>query len=528
MNNPDVLIIGAGPTGLMMACQLAIQKIPFRIIDKNEDHTTQSRALVIQARSVEILDQMGLAEIAIQQGKIAKGIGAFFNGKRILHVVVNSMGEGLTRFPYLLMLEQSHTEAILVEFLKQYQCEVERNVELLSVSQNENGVLSVLRRRDGKEEEVKTTYVIGADGAHSIVRQQLKIPFGGKTYEESLFVMDCKAEVDIPNDEMYLTFANDAIGGFFPLTNGRWRILGNIPKSLEGKEKIEFEDIEKNYAQRVQMKVRLYDPQWVAVYRAHHRYASTFHQGNCFLVGDAAHIHSPVGAQGMNTGLQDAYNLAWKLALVIKGKANTSLLETYTEERITIARKLVGTTDRLFNMVTSENFALRTFRSYIVPVVLKVLGPVFQKMKFIQRMAFKIVSEIGINYRGNTLADNAVLGSFPSHAPKPGDRLPYIKFMNEEGNETSTHEIVKGSFFRLLFFGVEVPNDLTLFIEPFADIISIAEIPFSKRTSILYDRFDMKEGGFYLIRPDRYIAYRATVFNPEHLRNYLLKFLKEQ
>src|SRR5262249_29901672 len=203
----------------------------------------------------------------------------------------------------------------------------------------------------------------------SVVCEQLKIPFGGKTYEESLFVLDCKAEVDIPNDEMYLTFAEKAVGGFFPLTNGRWRVLGNIPKELEGNEEFRFEDIEENFAERVHMNVKLYDPQWISAYRSHHRYASTFRQDRCFLAGDAAHIHSPVGAQGMNTGLQDAYNLAWKLTLVLKGKAKETLLDTYTEERITIARNLVRTTDRAFNLVTNQNFFLKKIRLYIVPLV---------------------------------------------------------------------------------------------------------------------------------------------------------------
>src|SRR5690349_11083860 len=154
------------------------------------------------------------------------------------------MGKGLTKFPYLLMLEQSHTESILVDFLRQHQTEVERKVELVNVRQSSDGVTSILRKPDGTQEIIHSKYLIGADGAHSIVREQLKIPFEGKTYEESLFVLDCKASVDIPDDEMYLTFSEKAVGGFFPLTNGRWRILGNLPDELRQKEKIEFQEIE--------------------------------------------------------------------------------------------------------------------------------------------------------------------------------------------------------------------------------------------------------------------------------------------
>jgi 2-polyprenyl-6-methoxyphenol hydroxylase-like FAD-dependent oxidoreductase len=518
--NTEVLIVGAGPTGLMMACQLAIHKIPFRIIDKNEDHTTQSRALVIQARSLEILDQMGISDKAIEQGKIAKAIGAFFNGKKVLRVTVNEIGKGLTKFPFFLMLEQSHTESIFVHFLRQRGYEVERRTELKRLTQNIDEVISVLKDVDGNEETMRTRFVIGADGAHSIVREQLNIPFGGKTYEESLFVLDCKAEIELPNDEMYLAFGKTALGGFFPLTNGRWRILGNIPKELEGKDEIAFEDIEENFAERVHMNVRLYDPQWISVYRSHHRYASTFKKGLCFLAGDAAHIHSPVGAQGMNTGLQDAYNLAWKLAFVLKDKSRESLLDTYTEERISIAKNLVRTTDRVFNLVTSENIFLKKFRLYIIPVVLKLATPVFQKWKFFQRFAFKTASEIGIHYRKSSLSQKASLGAFPKHAPQPGDRLPFFQYKDEAGNEMNIQEKLKGRFFCLLVFCNEIPAEIVA-IGPWKEVCSFEVIPSTKQTKALYEKFGIRESGCYLIRPDMYIAYRANGFNSEHLAKYV-------
>jgi 2-polyprenyl-6-methoxyphenol hydroxylase-like FAD-dependent oxidoreductase len=526
MTKPEVLIIGAGPTGLMMACQLTMHDIPFRIVDKTEDHTTQSRALVIQARSLEILDQMRIAEKAIQRGKIARAIGAFFNGKKVLRVIVNDMGGGLTRFPYFLMLEQSHTEEILVEFLKEHGHQVERRTELKRLTQNIDEVTSVLKLPNGQEETVKTKFVIGADGAHSIVREQLNIPFGGKTYQESLFVLDCKAEVGIPTDEMYLTFGEIAVGGFFPLTNGRWRILGNIPKEVEGKEEITFEDIEKDFAKRIHMNVKLYDPQWISAYHSHHRYASAFRRDSSFLIGDAAHIHSPVGAQGMNTGLQDAYNLAWKLALVLKGKAKNTLLDSYTAERITIAKKLVRSTDRIFSVVTSSNIIIKTFRLYIIPAVLRLAAPVFQKLKFIQRFAFKGISEIGISYRQSSLSQNASFGRFPHYTPKPGDRLPFIIFKDVNGNEINIQEKMRGKFFCLFIFSDNSPQELISAVKPFKDLFSIEIIPMTSQTKILYKEFGIKNNGCYLVRPDSYIAYRSQSLEAGKLENYLKINLK--
>jgi 2-polyprenyl-6-methoxyphenol hydroxylase-like FAD-dependent oxidoreductase len=525
-SNIDILIVGAGPTGLMMACQLAIHNISFRIIDKTEDHTTQSRALVIQARSVEILDQMEIADKAIRQGKIAKAIGAFFNGRKAFRVTVNNMGTGLTKFPHLLMLEQSHTESILTEFLSDRNHHVDRQTELKDFSQNNDYVSAILKLPDGREETITAKYLVGADGAHSIVRERLRIPFGGRTYEQSLFVLDCRAEIDIPGDEMYLAFSGKAFGGFFPLTNGRWRILGNMPKMLEGKKEITFEDVEKGYAERTRVNVKLYDPQWISAYHAHHRYASTFRKGRCFLAGDAAHIHSPVGAQGMNTGLQDAYNLAWKLVLVIKEKAKDYLLDTYTEERITIARNLVRSTDRIFNVVTSESRFVKVFKLYIIPIVLKVVGPLFEKLKFVQRFAFKMISEIGINYRKQSLSQNASLGRFPNHAPKPGDRFPFVQYSDEKLGEINILDKMRGKFFCLFVFSDTAPKEVANLLEPFKDFFSIEIIPLTKQTKTPYDKFGIRNSGCYLIRPDMYVAYRAEKFDAEHLRRYLLKFLK--
>lgn len=523
--NTDVLIVGAGPTGLMMACQLAINHIPFRIIDKNEDHTRQSRALVVQARSVEIFDQMEIAGEAIRQGQIARAIGAFFNGKKVLRMMVDHIGEGLTKFPYFLMLEQSQTESLLIDFLKKHGHKVERSTQLINITQNTNEVTAILKLPDGKEETLKAKYAVGADGAHSRVREQLTIDFGGRTYQQSLFVLDCKAEVDISHDEMYLTFAQEAVGGFFPLTNGRWRILGNIPEELEGQEEITFEDIEKNFARRVQLNVKLRDPHWISIYRSHHRYASIFHKERCFLIGDAAHIHSPVGAQGMNTGLQDAYNLAWKLSLVIKGKAKDTLLDTYTEERIAIAKRLVRTTDRVFNLVTSANIIFKTFRLYIVPVGLKLGVPVFQKLTWLQRFVFRTASEIGISYRKSSLSRYASLGKFPPYAPRPGDRLPFILFKDTNGKETNIQEKVKNNSFSLFVFTTQVPKEFIAVTAPFKDLISSETISFNAQTKILYKELGLRKEGCYLVRPDMYIAYRATTFEPAHLSKYLLQFL---
>jgi 2-polyprenyl-6-methoxyphenol hydroxylase-like FAD-dependent oxidoreductase len=527
MQKPSVLIVGAGPTGLLMACQLAIRNIPFRIIDKIEDHTTQSRALVIQARSLEIFDQLGIADNAVHQGQKVKALGVFLNGKKIVGIDVQDVGKGLTKFPHILMLEQFKTEKILSDFLRDKGLKVERSVELVSFAQESGGVVSLVRHKGGKEETVNTTYLIGADGAHSVVRHQLQIPFGGKTYQQSLFVLDCKIKEDFPPDEMYLSFSEESFAGFFPLTNGRFRVLGLIPKELENKETITFEDIAPGFGKRMHMNVTLYEPEWIAFYHSHHRYAATFREGNCFLIGDAAHIHSPVGAQGMNTGLQDAYNLAWKLALVVEGKANDALLDTYTEERIVVAKKLVETTDSVFNVVTNENPYIKAMRLHLIPSVLPLLLPLFEQQKLFRQTAFKTISEIGIEYESSSLSQGSSYGIFTPGTPKPGDRLPYVLFHDTHDHEKNIQNEIDSKKFQLfLFIRTEKKNDVTdNFLKKYKELLSVKVILYSARTNNLFETFGVKDEGYFLIRPDMYIACRSQGLDFNYIYEYLQRIL---
>ena len=241
---------------------------------------------------------------------------------------------------------------------------------LVGFAQAADSVTATVRDADGREETVQADWLVGADGGHSIVRRTLNIPFAGKTYQESLFVLDCEASLALPRDQMTIAFSDHAFTGFFPMTNGRCRVLGTVPPGLEGRESITFDDVARDFDQRLQMDVRLSNPAWISLYHSHHRVVATFRAGRCFVAGDAAHIHSPVGAQGMNTGLQDAYNLAWKLALVVQGRAGDPLLDTYHEERIAIARSLVQTTDRAFNYVNSQQPLLKGFRLHLMPLAM--------------------------------------------------------------------------------------------------------------------------------------------------------------
>ena len=279
-----VLIIGAGPTGLMMAGQLARFHIPFRIIEKNEGPTTQSRALVIQARSLEIFEQMGLAESAIKQGKIFQTINYVVNGKLAQRVPLGDFGKGLTQFPYLLILEQSKTEPLLGSFLEHQGHHIDWRTELVSFTQSDNAVVATLKHHD-KEETIEAEWLIGADGASSLVRKILNIPFGGETYKESLFVLDCKINWPFKDDEAAIALSKDAFGLFFPMTDGRCRVSGIVSEEYSDEDTISFEEVNRDFAKNLKMDVTLSDPQWISLYHAHHRYVAHFRKGRCFLAG---------------------------------------------------------------------------------------------------------------------------------------------------------------------------------------------------------------------------------------------------
>jgi 2-polyprenyl-6-methoxyphenol hydroxylase-like FAD-dependent oxidoreductase len=519
LNKPEVLIVGAGPTGLMMACQLALNGVTFRIIEKNSGPTTQSRALAIHARSMEIFSQMGLAEKFIAQGKKARAINYVVNGKVKQQIRLEEFGKEMTEFPFILILDQSKTEQLLLDFLNGFEIQVEWNTELTTFEQTNDRVRSILAYNN-KQESLETSYLIGADGAKSKVREVLNIPFEGKTYQQSLFVLDCKVDANLKDDEGYIAFSKYSLAAIFRLPDGRCRIISLVPPEFNRKDTITFDDVEKTFASRMQMDIKLSDPKWISIYRSHHRCTANFRKGRCFLVGDSAHVHSPVGGQGMNTGLQDAYNLAWKLAFVIQGKAKPALLETYEEERLPTAKDLVKSIDRVFSLVTSENIFFRFIRMHISPKVLTLL-----RINPLARFAFRKLSQIGIRYEHSSLTQMASLGKFPSKAPKPGERFPFLLFMDASGKESTIQSMVNGISFQLILFlvneGDKRFDSIDNIAHSFAGAVSVTLIQLNERTIEVYKALGMQNGGYYLIRPDMHVAYRSTVIDKVHLNNYL-------
>lgn len=519
----EVLIVGAGPTGLMMACQLAFHNISFRIIDRKEVSSKKSGALILQARSLEIFEQMGIANEAVKEGIIPNKVNILYNGKKISSSVIKDIGGNLSKFPFLLMLEQSKTENLLLKFIHDRKISVEMNVHFKSFIQDNDGVISEVISGNGSTQYIKSQYIIAADGANSTIRNILHIPFEGKTYKKPIFILDCKAKTEMRNDEISIAFTKSYVAGFFPLQDSRWRIDSNLPKAYDNMEIISFEDVKTRFHDWTKINITILDNEWFSVTHSHQKYADAIRIKNCFLVGDAAHINTPVGAQGMNTGLQDTYNLAWKLAFVIKNRAKPVLLETYSAERSGISKGFARYADKVFMFVSSQNTMVKLLRPYVVKLLFTFLFPILEKRNAFRQKFFNSISQIGLNYRKSILSYKLSDGVFSKGAPNPGDRLPYIKFCSK-GTVVDIHKCIDPTCFNLLVMADTIPEDLSEIANTYN--LNVILITQQSENEELYKRLGIDNSGYYLIRPDMYISIRSATKHTQHPDIYLRKFMR--
>jgi len=507
----DVIIIGAGPTGLSLACQFIRLGVDFCIVERSEGVTPYSKALGVHARTLEIYEQLGLAERATTQGAITGKVRMLEGGEVLGEVDLSNIGEGLSAYPYMLVLEQSKNEQLLYEYMQSHGTDVLWRNELVGFSQNTSAVTAQVKNSTGAPQVIEAKYLVGCDGPRSPVRHALGLSFEGSTFERLFYVADVQIDWEFSHDALHVCLARNAVVAFFPMKGeNRYRIVGAFPEGFDRDEsEILYEEIERRIKEEAEIALDISHVKWFSVYKVHTRHVNKFSEGRCFLAGDAAHIHTPAGGQGMNTGIQDAYNLAWKMAYVLKGNARERILDTYNEERLPNAKRLTETTDRMFNLAAGSDWLLNLIRTTVFPPMAKFI----LSLDVVKARFFPLISQIGINYRDSSLSAHDENGTF---AVKAGDRLPYFLV-----DCNSIYDMLREPKFHLLTFsdgqsdyratGDEVERE-------YAHLVDYHVVPLYPHVA---EVFRMSESFNVLLRPDNYIGLISSETSLNGLRAYL-------
>lgn len=566
--NADVLVVGAGPVGLTMAAEFTRHGVSCRIIDKNSGTTDQSRALVVHARTMEAFADMGIIDEALARGHRTHGASIFADGERILHVTLDDLD---TPYPFFLDLNQSDTEDILEQHLHALGVQVEWGTELVALDPVEDEVRVRLRTADGAEKTTAFPYVGACDGAHSFCRDALDLDFPGGVYPREFLLADVHVDWSQPPDEWYAYLSEKGLFFGAPLKEeGRWRLITerdvideDPPNKVratsedDGQDEPTLDDLRAALKETAPADIEVHDPVWMSFFRVHHRLLNHLRQGRILFAGDAAHLHTPLGGQGMNAGIQDAYNSAWKLALVLHGDAHDALLDSYNAERRPADEAVVEGTDRLFRTVLLRKPVPRTIRNRAARL-LTAFEPIKQRLQ--HRMAM-----LTVDYRDSPIVGEDRARFFQSEGPgdairgmrrwrdfgagpEPGDRAPDARF----ADGSSLFDVFRGTEHVLLLFAGARPDESTyrrltaiserVAAQPGVPIrihpVVHTDTPPSIRaddptwsdelildpTGEAHHRYGARADCLYLIRPDGYVGFRAQPARPDGLVEHLRSF----
>lgn len=477
----QVLIAGAGPTGLMLALRLTRHGIPLRIVDKAAGPGLASRAMAVHARTLEFYRQMGLADEIVARGVRIAALHLRERGHEVARLPLKDMGTGLSPYPFILAYPQDDHERLLINHLRQAGVEVEWNTALSSFTQDERGIHALLER-DGAAQACDVRFVCGCDGAHSRVREVLQLDFPGGSYPHLYYVADVKVSGP-PNTDLQAHIGEHTFALMLPVrSSGMQRLIGIMPASADHEAQHSYADVRPIVEPLLGIQVD--EVNWFSTYRVHHRVAQQFRVGHAFILGDAAHVHSPAGGQGMNTGLGDAVNLAWKIAQVLQGRIASAALNSYEEERIAFARMLVATTDRVFQAAVAEGAAGRLVRHWLLPHV----APFLTGFAAARRAMFKSLSQVRLHYADSTLSAGR---AGDVHG---GDRLPWV------------HDAQYDNFdpLRAMDWQLHVYGACSAGLASAAQTLRLPLhcLPWSAQAATT----DLLRDAAYLIRPDGYVA----------------------
>jgi 2-polyprenyl-6-methoxyphenol hydroxylase-like FAD-dependent oxidoreductase len=482
---PQVLIAGAGPVGMTAASELARYGVSLRIVDKAAQRTDKSKALVLWSRTLELLDRgPGRSEPFVKAGFKALAVNFVANDGQLMgHVSMDSVK---SPYPYGLMLPQSETERLLEERLSGLGIAVERQVELIGYKRTEDGTEATLRHADGNEEVLLSDWLLGCDGSHSVVRHLLGVPFAGETLNSDWLLADVHMSgYPFPDSEASVYWHKDGAFVIFPISPGRYRVLADVPPSSAAvPPEPTLEQVQAIIDRRGPGGLVAFDPIWLAGFRINGRKVGEYRFGRVFLLGDAAHVHSHAGGQGMNTGMQDAFNLSWKLSLVIRGACGEDLLDSYSTERSKVGDEVLKAAGRLTAIGTLKNAALQSIRD--------LAGHFIFGLAPAQHAFADSMTEVAIGY-----PDSPLNGPGLRSGPRPGERIVPI-----------SGEVPVGSGEKPMFALFAEQN------EAIADLV--------KRFKTLVDpnvRKPFGPGGIWLVRPDGYVA--CSAYEAETIAGWL-------
>jgi 2-polyprenyl-6-methoxyphenol hydroxylase-like FAD-dependent oxidoreductase len=496
----EVLIVGAGPTGLVLALWLTKLGVKLRIVDKASQAGTTSRALAVQARTLEFYRQIGLAEAVTERGRKVGAMNLWVGRRIVTRVNLHDIGLGLGPYDYMFVVPQDEHETLLEGALAKLGVKVERNVELMGFTDDGDCVRAVLQDAEGVQEMCEARYLAGCDGARSRVRETLDTGFPGGTYSQLFYVADVEASGEPVDGALNIDLDEADFLAVFPLkADGHVRLVGVVSdERAKQAETLAFEDV--SHQAMGDMKLAVSKVNWFSTYHVHHRVTNHFQKGNVFLLGDAAHIHSPAGGQGMNTGIGDAVNLSWKLAAVLRGRARPDLLDSYEPERIGFARRLVQTTDRVFSLASSEGKLAERIRTQVVPRI----APALTGLDLVRKFAFRTVSQMVVNYRRGPLSQGAAGDVWG------GDRLPWVRLAGGADNFTPLQTLD----WQAHVYGEASPELAAACEARGLDLHRIPWRPAMRKAGV-------KENALYLVRPDGYVALAEPMGDAERLIAYL-------
>ena len=534
----DVLVVGAGPSGLTLASELIRHGLTCRVIDKLAEPVTYSKAAVVHARTMEVFDAMELAHLVEMNSRQLHGLNFFSGGKRIAHVGFSGVD---SPYPGVYGISQRDTERILTERLVKLGVVIERGVELASFTQDDAGI----HAQTSRGAAIDARYIVGCDGAHSTVREALGVSFDGAPYEEKLIQADVRIawSRELPDDEIVAFIGDDEQLALFPLfADGRYRMIV-----------IKFGDAHDPDPKLEQFQAALdrhvpgatvSDPAWITSFRIHHRHANRLRDRRAFIAGDAGHIHSPAGGQGMNTGIQDAANLAWKLALVVRGKARPIVLDSYEAERLPIARELIAGTDaatrQLERMVSFRHPVATAVRDRLLGFAtsLQIVQASVQRRLSMLEIGYPdspivaqdrpsvLASRVGGEGEAPTLRDWAAFGD----GPAPGERVFPLPFLRGPRHTALLFDGLPtdAGYANLAEVGRAITSRTSeidvIIVMPRGDrpaALDCDGVVVFDADGSLHKRFGARSECLYLIRPDGYVAYRTQPADGPQLLAYV-------